>query len=54
MIELLAGVARVPVSLWAILLVAGLFAWLSLLAAMKAEKRVDDDRVEGDFEARAG
>ena len=40
MIELLAGVARIPVSLWASLFVAGVFAWLSLLAAIKAEQHV--------------
>jgi hypothetical protein len=40
----LAGVLRIPISLWASLLVAGLFAWLSLLAAVKAEQKVDDDR----------
>jgi len=40
MIELLAGVARIPASLWAGLFAAGLFAWLSLLAAIKAEQNI--------------
>ena len=44
MTELLGGVLRVPISLWAILFVTGLFAWLSLLAAVKAEQRVGDGR----------
>ena len=44
MIELLGGVLRVPISLWAILFVTGLFVWLSLLAAVKAEQLVGDGR----------
>jgi hypothetical protein len=44
MTELLVGVLRVPISVWATLVVTGLLAWLSLLAAMKAEQRVGDGR----------
>ena len=44
MTELLGGVLRVPISLWAILFVTGLFAWLSLLATVQAEQRVGDGR----------
>ena len=40
MTELLGGVLRVPIAVWATLFVTGLLAWLSLLAAVKAEQRV--------------
>jgi hypothetical protein len=44
MTEMLDGVARISVFLWATLFAAGLFAWLSLLAAVKAEQKVSGNQ----------